>query len=188
MRNPSLGPAEPGSSHVMRSIIGKPVGFPCSEQDTARGSDLGILQHKIAGRFFEHHFAHIGGVDRHPSEFRENKLGAAMLRFGDDLILGPEALVAELRRRHPDAVDVAGRNARGACETDEQGVEVGAFAAEMAALQHRSDISDTAAARLGIAICVRYDPTRRSPAPFRCRLERRMSPCRRSLSQCHRSG
>src|SRR5439155_10844580 len=81
-----------------------------------------------------------------------------MLRLGDDRRRRTEALVAESRARHADAVHVASRDTQGSGETDEQAVEIGALSAEIAALQHRLDVAGAAAAGLRVAHRVLDDP------------------------------
>ena len=124
----------------------------------ARGNDLGIVDRQVRRRFFEHDLAHVGGVDRHPAEAGEINLRAAMLRFGDDCRARAEALVAELRWRNANAVDVARRQAGRPRQADIERVEIGAFAAEIARLEHRRDVADAAAAHLGVAERVIDDP------------------------------
>ena len=74
-----------------------------------------------------------------------------MLRLADDLRARAQRLEAELRRRHPDAVDVARRQSGRARQPDEQRIQVGALAVEVAGPDHRGDVADAAPQRLGVA-------------------------------------
>src|SRR5208282_5342035 len=106
----------------------------------------------------EYDLAHIGRVDRHPTEVGEIYFRAAVLRLGDDFRAGSQTFVTEFRRRNADAVDVTRRHACCPRQTDIQRVEIGAFAAKIATLEYGGDIAVTAAARLGIAERIVHDP------------------------------
>src|SRR5262249_42202589 len=111
-----------------------------------------------ARRLFEHDFADIRGIDRGPAESAQENLGATVLGFADDLATCPKALVAEPRGRNADAVDVACGQPNRARQPDIERIQVRALAAEVACLEHRSDVADAAAARLGIAESIIDDP------------------------------
>src|SRR5262245_10221907 len=78
-------------------------------------------------------------------------LGTAMLGLGDVLGGRAEAPIAELRGGDSNAIDVARRDAGRACKPDEQRVEVRAFAAKGARLEHRGDVARPAAASRSVA-------------------------------------
>ena len=101
-----------------------------------------------------------------------------MLRLGDVAALAQALELGRVGDAH--AVDVARGHARGAREPHEQGVEVGAFAAEVPGLEHRPDVSDPAPAHLRVAERVLDDPVVHRPrllhlpaAPLRDVLRRR---------------
>ena len=81
-----------------------------------------------------------------------------MLRLGHVLRSGAQALVAEGRWRYPKSVDVACRQARRARQPDEERVQVGALARQVAHPQHRAHVAQTAAPRLGVARRFLHDP------------------------------
>jgi hypothetical protein len=72
--------------------------------------------------------------------------------------IGPEALVAESRRRNAYAVEIARRDAGSARKRDVETVDVGALSAQIAGLQHERDVAQTAAFGLRIAGRIRHDP------------------------------
>src|SRR5580698_1884696 len=63
-----------------------------------------------------------------------------------------------VRRGGADAVDGTRRDAGSLHKTDEECVDVGAFSSEVAGLKHGADVTDAAAADLGIAVSVFDDP------------------------------
>ena len=119
----------------MSKIVGKPIALPRAEQRLARSDDLWIVDRQVPRRFLEHDLAHVGGIGRDPPVAGEEHLGAAMLRLGDDFRAGAERLVAELRRRDADAIDIARRDAGGAHQADEERIEIGALTAQIAGLE-----------------------------------------------------
>ena len=141
----------------MGVVVGQPVHLPGAEELPAHRGDLGIDHGQLARRLLEHDLAHVRRVHRHPAEALQEDLGAAVLGLGDVSALA-QALVAEARVGDADAVDVARRQPGRAREADEEGVEVGALAREVAGLQHAADVADAAAAHLGLAEGVVHDP------------------------------
>src|ERR1035441_2582012 len=91
----------------MREVVGEPVALPGAKQCLARGDDLRIVYGEIGWRLFEHDLAHVGRVSRYPAIAGEIDLGAAVLRLRDHFRAGAKRLVAKLRWRHADAVNVA---------------------------------------------------------------------------------
>ena len=74
-----------------------------------------------------------------------------MLRLADIRRTSAQRLEAEFRGRDADAVDVARRQADRAGEADIERVEVGAFAVEIARLDHGGNVADAAAFGRGVA-------------------------------------
>src|SRR5665213_2925518 len=145
-----------GKTHVVREIPRDPVHFPSAEQRAARGDDHRVV-FALAAILLEDDLAHVGGVDRHPTQPFGIELGAAMLRTRDVARLA-EALVAARRVGDTNAVRVACRYAQRARHADEQRVQVGALAAQVARLEHELDIAGAAAAHLRVAERVVADP------------------------------
>src|SRR5439155_6992325 len=104
------------------------------------------------------HLGDVRGIHGHPAVIPQENLGPAMLTLGDGRTASAEGLVAERRGGHADAVDVARGHADGSDETDEESVDVAAFAAEALGLEHRLDVAHAAAAHLWLAAGVGQDP------------------------------
>ena len=83
-------------------------------------------------------------------------LGAAMLRLGD--VAGFAERLGDLRVGDAHAEEISRRQPRRPRQPDEQRVDVGAFAAEIARFQQERDIADPAAARRRVAIRIVDDP------------------------------
>ena len=81
-----------------------------------------------------------------------------MLRLRDRLRRRAEASIAEIGFRDANAVRVPRRQARSARESDEERIQIGAFAAERLRFEHEPDVADAAAARLRIAKGISDDP------------------------------
>src|SRR5690606_964449 len=81
-----------------------------------------------------------------------------MLRLGDHLRACTQALVAEFRWSDAQTINVTSGESCSAREADVEGIEVGALAAQVPALQHRGDVADAAAPRVGITMCILDDP------------------------------
>ena len=88
----------------------------------------------------------------------EVDLSATVLSLGCLIRRKAEASKAQLRLCGSQAVDVPRGQADGASQAHIQGVQVCAFAAEIAGLQHGTNISAATAADLGIAEGVLDDP------------------------------
>jgi hypothetical protein len=104
----------------------------------------------MSGRFLEHNFPHVCGIDRNPTVAAEVDFRAAVLRSRHILRRGAEALVSHLRLRDADSVHVARRKASRAREANVESIQIGALAAEVLRLQHEADIADATAARFRI--------------------------------------
>src|SRR6185295_14539514 len=102
--------------------------------------------------------ANVGRVDGHPAEAGEVDLGAAVLGASDVRGTSAEAAIAELALRHSQAVDIARGKSGCARQADVQRIEVGAFALQVAGLQHALDVADAAAAHFRVAGRVIDDP------------------------------
>src|SRR4029453_16296651 len=98
------------------------------------------------------------GIHRHPAVVLQEHLGPAMLRLADGSAPRAERLVAERRGRHPDSVEIAGRNPDGAQEADEERVDVATLPAEILGLEHRFDVADAAPPYFRLPVRVRKDP------------------------------
>src|SRR5256885_2934351 len=153
-----LGAGRIGQLDVVARIESEPVHLPRAEEALARCLYLGIFETELSGRFLEDDLAHVSRIDRNPTDALGEEFRAAVLRLADDRRRGTQTLVAERGARDADAVDIARRDAQGSGEADEEAVEIGAFAAEVAALQHRLDVAGTASAGLGVAQRVLNDP------------------------------
>jgi len=129
-------------------VVRQPVHLPGAEQLGAGALGLGIRQPgREPAAFFQDDLAYVGGIHRHPAVAVQVELGAAVLGLGDVPALA-EAL--ELRGvRAARAVYVARRDLHGPREADEERVEIGALAAEVARLEHRLDVAQPAAATFG---------------------------------------
>src|SRR6202030_4390157 len=84
--------------------------------------------------------------------------GAAVLSLRHVFRQNAEALISELRFCNADAIDVAGRKARGARKADVKGVQIGALAPEILRFQHETDVADAAAPGLWISESIFDDP------------------------------
>src|SRR6185503_10787619 len=147
-----------GKLHVVRVVVREPVHLPGAEELRSHRRYHGIGERGRLRLLLEHDFSHIGGVDRHPAIADQEHLGAAVLRAGDVGAADAEAAVAEVALGDAQAVDVARRHVHRACKADIERVEICALARQVAGLEHRLDVADTAAARLRIALRVVDDP------------------------------
>src|SRR6185436_4136356 len=147
-----------GQRDVVRHVVRKPVHLPATEQALTRRFHLCILDWQVAGGLFEDDLAHVRRIYRDPAETLRVELRAAMLSLADDRCADAEAAVTMDRRRDPEPVDVARRNAGRAAKADEHRIQVAALAAEVLRLQHRLDVAPAAAARFRIAERVLHDP------------------------------
>src|SRR5256714_11770880 len=107
-----------GKREIVAHVVGEPVHLPAAEEALARRAHLLIAERQIAWRLLEHHLPDVGRIDRHPAMAAGEKLGTAVLRLADVGRADAEALVAVLRRRDADAVDIARRHADRTREPD----------------------------------------------------------------------
>src|SRR5438067_2868255 len=142
----------------MAPVEGDPVHLPAPEEALARCLYLGILERELSRRFLEDDLAHVRRIDRNPADALGEEFSAAMLRLADHRRRRTEALVAERGAGDADPIDVPRGNAQRPGEADEQPVEIRAFAAEIAALQHGLDVAGAAAPGLRVAHGVLHDP------------------------------
>src|SRR5439155_9458190 len=129
---------------------------PGAEELAPRLLDDRIVEGPPRGRLLQHDLADVRRIDGYPPAALVMELGPAMLGLAH--VPGSTEALELLRLGDPEAEDLARRDARRPRQADEEGVEVGALAAQVPCLEHRLDVPEPAPPHLGIAEGVLDDP------------------------------
>jgi len=114
MKNPSFPPwGRVRQRYVVGRVEGEPVALPSAEQLRAHRLHQRMVDLQPLARLLAATFGNVGRVHRHPAMVRQEDLGATVLGLADVGAARAERLVAEHRRGHADAVDIASRDADG---------------------------------------------------------------------------
>src|SRR5690242_4536734 len=139
--------------HITRVVECNPVHLPRAEQFVTQRRDARVSDRQC---FIQGELPHVCGVHRDPAKAGKVELGPAMLCCRDVSSL-PECLVAR-GFIDANAIVIPRGDTCGACESHEEFIQVGTFAAQIATFKHGFDIPPSAPARGRIAVGVIDDP------------------------------
>src|SRR5580704_18417821 len=167
---------------VTRVVEADPIHLPISEQAFPQRLDLVTVNWDL---LFENDLAHICRVDREPASSLNEDFGPTMLRLGD--VAGLAERFRHLRVGDADAEEIARRQPGSPREANVQRVYIRALAAEIARLQHESDVAEPATPASPPGETRYQPPSRRLLVPCRAaRYDCRQFSARSSI-RCRRS-